>query len=402
MKILLLSPSVFMSPRFTHLIFAPRDLAVTLVDGLVGRGHQVTFATTADSKTKAKVLPGDEELIKLLEETQKKPDRFITYKVRMLAAMRRDYEIDLITRAIKETQKHKYDLVHIYHKDMAHYFDEYFRPIPTVYTLHDPVATNGTLGHNLYSKFQNHTYISISDAQQRSGDLKLNFMGTCYHGLDLRMYKLNKDPGNTDYFAFIGRMVPLKGLEDALKVVNKLGLKLRVATSRADVNIDNTFYRRIRSHFRSNYIVHAGFLRGEKKSEFYEKAQALLFPIKWEEPFGMVMIEAMACGTPVIAYNRGSVAEIVKDGVTGFIIDPDDENRPGKGGWVIKKRGLEGLAEAARRIGEIDRNACRQHVEERFTLEHMVGGYEKMYENAISHNKNSLNNFIYEGSSRRF
>ncbi|MBI5619392.1 glycosyltransferase, partial [Candidatus Gottesmanbacteria bacterium] len=105
----------------------------------------------------------------------------------------------------------------------------------------------------------------------------------------------------------------------------------------------------------------------------------------WEEPFGLVMIEAMACGTPVIAYNRGSVAEIVKDGVTGFIIEDDNTtnttntaNKP-ISQWVIKKKGIEGLVEAVKRIGEIDRAACRKHVEEHFTVEKMVEGYEQVY-----------------------
>lgn len=96
------------------------------------------------------------------------------------------------------------------------------------------------------------------------------------------------------------------------------------------------------------------------------------------------MVESMSCGTPVIAYNHGSVAEIVKDGVTGFIIDPDDEDRPLKGSFVIKKQGVEGLVEAIKRIKEIDRRSCRKHVEENFTVERMVDGYERVYNQLIN------------------
>ncbi len=98
----------------------------------------------------------------------------------------------------------------------------------------------------------------------------------------------------------------------------------------------------------------------------------------------MVMIESMACGTPVIAYNRGSVAEIVRDGITGLIIDPDDVDRPGKGSWIIKKQGIEGLVEAINRIDDIDRNACRKHVQEDFSVEKMVEGYERVYKRVLN------------------
>jgi len=125
-------------------------------------------------------------------------------------------------------------------------------------------------------------------------------------------------------------------------------------------------------------------MQGATLASCYQKAQALIFPIQWEEPFGLVMVEAMSCGTPVIAYNRGSVAEIVKDGVTGFIVDPDDTDRPGKGSWTIKKQGVEGLVEAVKRIGEIDRAAARKHVEEKFTMDAMVAGYERAYKKLLS------------------
>ncbi len=95
------------------------------------------------------------------------------------------------------------------------------------------------------------------------------------------------------------------------------------------------------------------------------------------------MIESMSCGTPVVAFNRGSVAEIVKDGVTGFIVDPDNTKRPGKGSWMIKKQGVEGLVEAIKRISEIDRAACRKEVEEKFTIDKMVEGYENVYEKVL-------------------
>jgi glycosyltransferase involved in cell wall biosynthesis len=125
---------------------------------------------------------------------------------------------------------------------------------------------------------------------------------------------------------------------------------------------------------------------GHVKYAFLGNARAFMFPIHWEEPFGLVMAEAMACGTPVIGYARGSVPEIVRDGVTGFIIDPPDGDGfpiSESGKWIIKKRGVEGLIEAIGRVREIDRAACRRHVEENFTVEKMVAGYEEVYKKII-------------------
>jgi glycosyltransferase involved in cell wall biosynthesis len=107
-------------------------------------------------------------------------------------------------------------------------------------------------------------------------------------------------------------------------------------------------------------------------------------PILWDEPFGMVMIEAMAAGTPVIAYNRGSVSEVVRDGVTGFIVNPDGVRSSSKSNWIIKKQGVAGLVEAVDRVGEIKREACRRRVEDHFTTEHMVAGYEKVYKSILT------------------
>ena len=164
-----------------------------------------------------------------------------------------------------------------------------------------------------------------------------------------------------------------------------LKITLHIATSATRANKSEDFYNtKVAPYIDGKNIVSRGFFEGNKKSDFIRKGKAFLFPLRWDEPFGLTMIEAMACGTPVIAYNHGSVSEIVRDGLTGFIVDPDDEDRPGKGTWVIKKQGIEGLIEAVRRIGEIDRKACRKHIEDNFTVEKMVDGYEKVYHKILN------------------
>ncbi|EKD87320.1 MAG: glycosyl transferase, group 1 [uncultured bacterium] len=380
MKILFLCPNAYMSPRFGHMIFAPRDLSIALVDGLVAKGHTVTFATTPDVPTRATILPGNKALLALLDRVMGKGEIVDLPAARMIDAIRRDYEIDLLVRAIHEAKSGTYDLVHIYQKDLAHYFDDFFRPIPTVYTLHDSVPERDTLAYALYDNFKKHRYVAISRSQQQAYE-GYHMIGMVYHGIDTSLFPVGKGGSG---FIWLGRLVPQKGVDDAMKACVITNERLGIGSQFPGPQEASPYYRTSVAPFLDDpNIEKIGMVTTRRRAELLGRAKGLLFPIKWEEPFGLVMIEAMACGTPVIAYNRGSVAEVVKDGITGFIIDPDNENRSGKGSWVIKKQGIEGLVEAVKRIGEIDRAACRRHVEEHFAVEKMVDGYEAVYQKIL-------------------
>jgi glycosyltransferase involved in cell wall biosynthesis len=413
MKIALLSPSIYMSrKKYPDMIFAPRDLVIALADGLVSRGHEVWLFASPDTQTKAKLVPGDDDLLQReYVEAKLKSDQSERLKWSSFYGLKKYYETDLVEKCYKMAKNEHFDIIHSYHDPMAHFFDE-LSDVPTVYTLHDPLPTEpNDLIYWLYRKFSQHKYISISDAFRRTGSLTLNFVKTIYHGINLTYYPITQMPQN--YLMAMGRMVPEKGLDDAIDVSAATHTPLQIATSDMAVNTHIPFYHEvIEPKMQQNPTVSfTGFLDGQRKAERLGGAKALLFPIKWEEPFGMVMIEAMACGTPVIAYNRGSVAEIVKDGVTGFIIDSDDNDSglaarqpqihpqgdPGSGAprlaspekstRIIKKTGIAGLVEAINRIGEIDRQACRKHVEEMFTDVKMTENHEKLYQEVIAANK---------------
>ncbi len=368
--------------KYKDMIFAPRELSVLLADGLVEKGHEVFFFTAPGTKTKAAVIEGDDKLIResYIEEKIRgqNSERF---KWASFYNLKRNYELDLTEKCYKMALKGNLDIVHSYHDTLAHFFDE-LTNFPTVYTLHDPLPTvQRSLAYWLFSKYQNHNYISISNAFRKHSHLQLGFIDTVYHGLNHKLYQFSDKPGS--YLAFAGRMVKEKGLDEAIAVSEKTKIALKVATSTMLEN-QNTFYynERIKPILDSSLISFVGFMNPQLKSEFFKNAQCLLFPIKWEEPFGMVMIEAMACGTPVVAYNRGSVSEIVRDGKTGFIVN--DEGYQGLDSWIIKKQGIQGLIEAVQRIGEIDRAACRKHIEENFTIEKMVKGYEEAYKKILN------------------
>lgn len=382
MNIGLILPSVLMYESFSReKIFAPKDLFLTLADGLVAKGHTVRVYSSSDTKTHAKLVDGDDKLA--LHEPSAMKIRYVSAEAKKLLARRDarwEYELDLTSRAYKDALGGRIEIIHSFLEFSAHYFSESSN-VPTVYTLHDGLPSQESLDYWRLQRFPHDHYVAISNSQANYLQKLINVAGVVHHGINVSQYETNLDTG--EYLLFIGRYMPEKGVDDALRVGIRTKTLTILAGSKEYREID--YYKEeITPFLTSEYIKEVGYLGGNKKVGLLGGAKAFLFPIHWEEPFGMVMIEAMACGTPVIAYNRGSVPEIVKDGVTGFIVDPDESGDwVNKGSWVIKKTGIEGLVEAVKRISEIDRKACRKHVEEHFTVEKMVDGYEKVYQKVL-------------------
>jgi glycosyltransferase involved in cell wall biosynthesis len=378
MNIGILLPSIYASKRYGEgRIFAPGTLAVDLANNLVKRGHAVKLYTSGDVKTDAEVVAGDADLTdRDLSYFQFRYRDPLELKYTTFEIIKRDFEYDLTMRAYRDAKDGKLDVIHSYHDFGAHYFNE-ITGFPTVYTLHDPLPqTDDTIEYHRFSRFAHHNYISISN-KQRDGIVKLNFIRTIYHGIHIEEYDFNPNPG--EYLMYFGRVLEDKGTDIAIDVAHRLNEPFWLATSNIRGNRSAGFFdEKIAPEIDSGRVQNAGFLTGKPKSEFIGKAKAFLMPLRWDEPFGMVMIEAMACGVPVIAYAHGSAPEIVRDGVTGFIVDPGDGHGI-PGDRVVKKTGIEGLMEAVTRLGEIDRAACRKHVEENFTVERMVEGHEEVY-----------------------
>lgn len=361
-------------------IFAPGGLALSLADGFISKGHTVNFYTAPGVQTKAKLIAGDEDLLKgdlsyFLFRNRSEPEQLYTG----MEIRKRDYEYALTLKAYQDALDGKIEIIHAYHDFGAHYFNQ-LTNFPTIYTLHDPMPDKGTIEYLRLKRFSDHAYVSISNAQRKK--FPLNFAATVYHGVNLHYYTFEKEKG--DYLINFGRILEDKGTHLAIDVAKQVGIPLKIASSFVRANLSEGYYQnKIKPQVDGKQVIEVGMLETKEKSDYIGHGLAFVFPLQWEEPFGMVMIEAMACGTPVIAYNRGSVSEIVRDGLTGFIIDPDNEDRPGKGKWIIKKQGVEGLVQAVRRISEIDRKNCRKHIEENFSIEKMVEGYEKAYKRVI-------------------
>ena len=228
--------------------------------------------------------------------------------------------------------------------------------VPSVTTLHGRLDLPEL--KPLYGLYGDIPVVSISDSQ-RAPLPQANYVATIHHGLPKDLLK--KGPGTGGYLAFLGRISPEKAPDAAIRIAAKAGMKIKIA-AKVD-KVDEAYYKAIVEPLLPlGDIEFIGEIGEHQKSEFLGNATALVFPIAWREPFGLVMIEAMACGTPVIAFNNGSVPEVLEDGLTGFIVDNEEE-----------------AIAAAAKLGTLDRDRIRAEFDRRFTAHHMAQNYLKLY-----------------------
>ena len=313
-----------------------------LTEELVREGHAVTPFASGDSMTQARLVPVCPESLRLAPNCIDQ----LAHHVLML-----EYVF---------SERRNFDIIH-FHIDYLHFPLSRREQIVNVTTLHGRLDIPELAP--LYQVFRDMPVVSISDAQ-RDPLPWANWQGTVYHGLPEN--QLTFRPGRGEYLAFLGRISPEKGLDEAIKIAQLVGMPLRVAAKidRADQEYFETC---IKSRLHDPLIEFTGEIGYPEKNDFLGDAAALLFPINWPEPFGLVMIEAMACGTPVIAYPRGSVPEIVDDGITGFLVHNAEEAAKAVGG-----------------IGAIERRSCRRRFEERFSARRMSEDYLALYERLVN------------------
>jgi len=319
----------------------------SLTDALVARGHDVTLFAPGDSRTQATLVPTVPEALWHAEPP--------------LADLHPFWSITLDTLL---EQLEGFDVVHS-HLDYWGFPLAHHSHVPMLTTLHGRLDLPEL--QPLYQHFNDVPLVSISDSQREPVQWA-NFVKTIYHGINLD--ELTFRPERGKYLAFLGRIAPEKGLDTAIRVASKAGQPLRIAARKPLSHSSDPGVRADRHHYRHEILPlldrastrFVGEVDGPDKDKFLGNAAALLFPIRWPEPFGLVMVEAMACGTPVIALRQGSVPEVVEDGVTGFICDDE-----------------AGMLDAIGRIDEIDRARCRQVAEERFSPSRMADDYIEVY-----------------------
>lgn len=316
-----------------------------LTEELVKQGHEVTLFASGDSNTSAELIPICSRSLRL-DDSSTDP---LAHHVLML-------------QRVSEKAR-RFDVIH-FHTDYLHFPLTRMGKWPSVTTLHGRLDISDL--SPLYDEFQDMPVVSISDAQ-RAPLPQANWHGTVYHGLPGELYEFQADPN--DYVAFIGRLSPEKRADRAIEVTRRAGVPLKIA-AKVDAVDQEYFDVVIKPLLKEPHVEYIGEIGDLDKGAFLGNARALIFPIDWPEPFGLVMIEALACGTPVIAYDRGSVSEVIDNEQTGFIVNS-----------------IEEATKAIENIPSLDRSACRRTFEERFSTARMAKRYVAVYEKLTAEHK---------------
>jgi glycosyltransferase involved in cell wall biosynthesis len=309
-----------------------------LTDELVRRGHEVTLFASGDSISLAKLESVHPRALRL----DKNIKEYNIYEMLQLAAV---YE-----------HADEFDIIHS-HMGCAALPYANLVNTPTIHTLHG-IFTPDNQKMFQYAKRQ--PFISISDSQ-RENSLGLNYAATVYNGIDVSSYKFYPQPEEPPYLAFLGRISPEKGTHLAIEIAKQSGWRLKIA-GKVDVVDVEYFEKDVKPFIDGKQIEYLGEANHQQKNALMGGAVATLFPITWREPFGLVMVESMAAGTPVIAMKLGSTTEVIADGKTGFLCNNVSE-----------------CVNAIDKAAALDRYTCRQHVQDNFSFQSMTDGYEEVY-----------------------
>ena len=313
-----------------------------LTEELVRQGHDVTLFASGDSVTEARLVACCRRALRL----DKKVVDQMAHHVAMLEKVARYRDV--------------FDVIH-FNIDYLHYPVSRREGWPHVTTLHGRLDFPDL--QPLYREYQEMPLVSISNAQ-REPIPHANWLSTVYHGLPEDLYTFQEKPGS--YLAFLGRISPEKRVDRAIRIAKRVGMPIKVA-AKVDL-VDQAYFEEVvRPLLDDPNVEYLGEIGEGEKDEFLGNAWAFLFPIDWPEPFGLVMIESMACGTPVIAYPHGSVLEVMENAVTGYVVND-----------------LEDAVVAVERVGSLSRRRCREVFEERFSVSRMARDYVEIYERLLN------------------
>lgn len=327
-------------------------IVYSLTEGLVKQGHQVTLFAAATAKTSASLI-------------SVYPRPLFQDHYPWTGIM---YPLLNITEAFD--RQNEFDIIHIHLNKASDYFSlPLARPIKNkvVFTLHFPYPTSQQRidRHAVLSKYRELNYISISNAQ-RSNNTELNWVATIYNGIDIQNYQFNPTP--KDYFFWLGKFNPDKGTKEAILAAKKANVKLILAGKIDQLEgVDYQYYKEIEPLVDGQQIVNVGELNDSQKNFYFGNALGFLNPIQWNEPFGLVMAESLATGTPVISFRNGAAPEIIVNGESGYLVNSIDE-----------------MAEKILTINSLNRVNCRKRVEENFTSEIMVCNYLEVYQKVLN------------------
>jgi glycosyltransferase involved in cell wall biosynthesis len=362
MKIATLVRGILPAPRPADVMYSPLEVAVEISENLTKRGHYVAYYGPNGTHLDVSevVTRGLRPLVQSNSDLQRilnSPDFFVNYLPSL-------YDHYLIEDMFKRARKGDFDLLHFHHPESVLPFTRLFPDIPVAITLHDQLDPLRREIMEMY-KTPNQHYISISNNQRRLAP-DLPYAATVYNGVDMELFK--PDGPHEDYLLYDGRIVPDKGVKEAVQLA--LQTKSRLLIIGQTLPSDQWYFDAHIKPYLSDKILYLGYIEHSQTVKYFQKARALIMAVQWEEPFGLTMVEAMACGTPVIGMRRGSIPEIVVDGKTGFVVDS-----------------LSEMAEALKKIGTIKSQACREHAVTHFSMKRMIDGYEHTFKQIASQRK---------------
>ncbi|MFA5188874.1 MAG: glycosyltransferase family 4 protein [Patescibacteria group bacterium] len=318
-----------------------------LTDHLVDHGHQVSLYAAGNSVTKAKL-----EYI----------NKYSVAKMAISDNLKRNYLNLLLSKCYKNSDN--FDIIHA-HFTLLSSFYSYLAHVPTVQSIHSPIDSETK---KILKFFKNNNYISFSLAQRKLAP-ELNWVANIYHGLDLKKFAFNPNP--KDYFLYLGRITEEKGVHLAIEAAKGANVKLIIAGT--SYSQEGYWHEKIEKNIDGETIKYVGEAGLEEKIKYLKNAKAVLFPTQYNESFGLVMIEAMSCGTPVIGWRNGAVPEVISHCHSGYIV-----------------KSVADMVKAINKIDKISREETRKRAETYFSVGKMVTGYEKVYAKIIEeyHQKN--------------
>jgi glycosyltransferase involved in cell wall biosynthesis len=385
-KITVLQVATLNQPISSDLGYGPIETVIYNIDkGLYNLGHRSIVACSGDSK-----VTGEQFM------TVKRS--FSEYWGEDTPEKRRSMRLHLF-KALERAGKGNIDIIHLHDAAMVEciYKGIFKSPVPIVMTLHIPAQDKGPFKQ--WSKALTHSsevyFVPISEYQKRQHRGLVNTKNVVHHGIDVENYPFKNEPDKESYLFTIGRITEVKGQDIAIEVARKTGSKLIIAgnvqnkakdrkffeklkksidlcVDAGKYSADNDYYEKVMKPLLDcdKQIIYIGEISKEQNKLWYRHARATLFPIQWGEPFGLVMIESMACGTPILAFRKGSVPEIVIDGKTGFVVDS-----------------ISRMIEAVKHINSIDPYVCRKHVQDNFSVISMTQKYIKLYQLIVKSRK---------------
>lgn len=374
MRIATMVRGVLPLPLPQDILYSPANVAQAVAEQLTERGHQVTFFGTGGEGVK--VTEFERNRLRPLVNNNFDWQALIASSDVFTDYIPSLYDQVLVQQMFNRANKGEFDVLHFHHPESAMPYARLFPKVPVFYTLHDQLDPRRK---EILEEFvsPNQYFISISNNQRR-GAPDLPYAATVYNGINTKLFTPSED--TEDYLLCVGRIVPYKGVKEAIEVAQKTGLRLLIIGQ--ILKADEWYFESQVKPYLNDKILFLGHLEPGQLVKYYQKAKALLMPVQWEEPFGLTMIEAMACGTPVIGLRRGSIPEVIVEGKTGFIVDSIKE-----------------MVEAVGKLDKIKRSQCRQHVVRNFSDHKMVDGYESVFYNMISKSRATPRGFIKRGKN---